>query len=97
VAAPRNLFLVLTLAASAGVHATLAPMHVAEGAGVLIMFGLSAAVLGATAVAVDRCPRPAAYSLAALVLGTLLAAYLASRRVTYGRSLMRSESTRSAP
>jgi hypothetical protein len=31
---------------------------------------------------VDRCPRPAAYSLAVLVLGTLLAAYLASRLVT---------------
>jgi hypothetical protein len=71
--------LVLTLAASAGVHTALAPAHASEGALVAAAFAGSFVVLAATAAFVDRSPRREAYWLAALLFGGLLAAYLASR------------------
>ena len=74
--------LVFALAASAGTHAALAPPHAAEGAPVPVMFAFAAAGLAATAVLVDRSRRTAAYSLAALLLGGLLAAYAVSRVAT---------------
>jgi hypothetical protein len=74
--------LVLILAASAGVHAALAPAHSSEGLPVAAGFALSSAALAVAAVVVDRSRRPEAYRLAALLLGALLATYLASRVTT---------------
>ena len=71
--------LILSLAASAGVHAALVPPHVEEGALVAVMFVLSAVALAATALFVDRRPCSAAYTTAALLLGGLLAASWGSR------------------
>ncbi len=71
--------LILSLAASAGVHAALVPPHVEEGALVAVMFVLSAVALAATDLFVDRRPCSAAYTTAALLLGGLLAAYWGSR------------------
>ena len=71
--------LVLAVAGSAGVHAALAPAHAAEGPAVALMFGLSAGLLGAVAVGVDRAGRPLVYALAAVLLAGLLTTYAASR------------------
>jgi hypothetical protein len=74
-----RVLLVLMLASSAGVHAALVPTHVGEGALVAGGFALSSAALAATAAFADTSGRPEAYWLAALLLGGLLATYLASR------------------
>lgn len=74
----RNRALILALAATAGLHAGLAPVH---GPSVGAMFVLTALVLAGAAVSVDRGAGPAALGLTALLLGGLLAAYAASRFV----------------
>jgi hypothetical protein len=73
--------LVLTLAASAGIHAALVSAHTAEGTQVAALFALSALALAGAALLVDRSDQPSAYALAAVMLGTLLALYAASRLV----------------
>jgi len=79
----RAHLLVVICAISAGVHAVLAPMHFHEGSTLGIAFGVSAAALAAVAVALDRRPesRPAMHA-AALLLGGLIAAYVATRVAT---------------
>ena len=71
--------LVLALAASAGAHAALAPSHAAEGRVVAAGFAFSAVALAIAALLVDRSDRPGAVVAAALLLGSLLTAYAASR------------------
>jgi hypothetical protein len=71
--------LVLALASSAGVHGALVPTHAAEGPVVGAMFAVSALLLGAITVHVSRAAGAVALSAAALVLATLLAAYIATR------------------
>jgi hypothetical protein len=71
--------LVLTLAASAGIHAGLVPAHAGEGTTVALLFALSAAALAATALLVDRTRRPGAVAAAAVLLLTLIVIYAASR------------------
>ena len=72
----RDRPLVLALAATAGVHAGLAPAH---GPSAGAMFVLTALALAGAAVRVDRGAGPAALGLTALLLGGLLAAYAVSR------------------
>jgi hypothetical protein len=73
--------LVLTLASSAGVHGGLVPAHAAEAPVLGVMFALSALLLAAIALRVDRAPGAAALVAAALLLAALLAAYVATRFV----------------
>jgi hypothetical protein len=73
--------LVLLLAASAGVHAALAPVHAPEGPLAGGVFVLSALGLAVVALAIDRVPGRAAAACAVLVLGSVLVAYAATRLV----------------
>ena len=73
--------LVLALAASAGVHLALVPTHAAESPPVGAMFALSALMLAALALLVDRRAGPVTPMAAALLLGSLLALYAGSRVV----------------
>jgi hypothetical protein len=73
--------LVLTLASSAGIHGGLVPAHAAEAPVLGAMFAVSALLLAAIALRVDRAPGAAALVAAALVLAALLAGYVATRLV----------------
>ena len=73
--------LVLALAGSAGVHAALTPSHAAGAPLAAPPFATSALALTALAVLVDRSQRPAVIVASALLLGALLALYVASRLV----------------
>jgi hypothetical protein len=73
--------LVLTLASSAGIHGGLVPAHAAEAPVLGVMFAVSALLLAAIALRVDRAPGAAALVAAALLLVALLAAYVATRFV----------------
>ena len=73
--------LVLTLASSAGVHGGLVPAHAAEAPMLGVMFAMSALLLAAIALRVDRARGAAALVAAALLLPALLAAYVATRFV----------------
>jgi hypothetical protein len=73
--------LVLTLASSAGIHGGLVPPHAAEAPVLGVMFAVSALLLAAIALRVDRAPGAAALAAAALLLAALLAAYVATRFV----------------
>jgi hypothetical protein len=73
--------LVLTLASSAGIHGGLVPAHAAEAPVLGVMFAVSALLLAAIALRVDRAPGAAALVAAALLLAALLAAYVATRVV----------------
>jgi hypothetical protein len=73
--------LVLALASSAGVHGGLVATHAAEAPVLGVMFALSALVLAAIALRVDRGAGAAALVAAALLLAALLAAYVATRFV----------------
>jgi len=75
-------FLVLTSAASAGVHAALTPDHLRESAGLGIAFAVSAGVLAAAALVV-RDPRFGSWApvTAGCVLAVTATAYVASRTV----------------
>jgi hypothetical protein len=70
--------LMVALSASAGIHAGLVPAHAAD-ATVGALFGVSAVALLGLAVAVDRAGGRVPAMVAALLLGSLLAAYAASR------------------
>jgi hypothetical protein len=71
---------VFACAASAGIHAGLIPEHLREEPRLGIAFALTVIVLLATAATVALKPSDrAAASLAALVLGGLVACYVASR------------------
>jgi hypothetical protein len=71
--------LVLLLAASAGVHATLAPVHAAESPLLGALFALSALGLAGVALSIDRVPGRAPPAIAVLLLGSVLGAYAATR------------------
>ena len=71
--------LVLVLAATAGVHVALVPMHAHEGSAVQILFGISAVALFATTLAVERSGGRAALASAVLLLAALIGAYAATR------------------
>ena len=73
--------LVLALAASAGAHAALVPSHAAEAPLVGMLFAASALVLAGAGVLVDRSERRAFVAAAGLLLGGLLALYVATRMV----------------
>jgi hypothetical protein len=73
--------LMLALAGSAGVHAALTPSHAAGAPLAAPPFATSALALTALAVLVDRSQRPAVIVASALLLGALLALYVASRLV----------------
>jgi hypothetical protein len=77
----RRSLLVLALAGSAGVHAALTPSHAAGAPLTALLFAASALALTALAVLVDRSARPAVIVASALLLGVLLALYVASRLV----------------
>ena len=77
----RRSVLVLVLAGSAGVHAALTPSHAAGAPLAALLFAASASLLTALAVLLDRSERPAVIVTSALVLGALLALYVASRLV----------------
>jgi hypothetical protein len=70
---------VLLLAATAGVHTALVPMHAHEAATVQIVFALSAAALFASALLVERTEGRVAVAVAAFLLAALLAAYVGTR------------------
>ena len=71
----------LALAASAGAHAALTPSHAAGAPLAALLFAAAALALTALAVLVDRTQRPLVIVAGALVLGVLLALYVASRLV----------------
>jgi hypothetical protein len=71
--------LLLALASSGGVHAGLVPSHMAEGTLLGVLFALSAVVLLGVALLLERAPGRAAAIAAALLLGSLLAAYAGAR------------------
>ena len=71
--------LLLVLAASAGIHAALIPEHASESTAAGRLFALSALALAAVAIAVDRTEGTTAVALSALLLGSLIAAYAATR------------------
>jgi hypothetical protein len=76
----RVKFLILLCAASAGVHVVLAPMHFEEGIVPGVGFVAAAVLLASVAVALDQRPQTrTATQAAALILGTLLVAYIAAR------------------
>jgi hypothetical protein len=71
---------VVICAASAGVHAALAPAHFREGPVLGLGFAAAAIALAAVAIALDRRPHSMrARHTAALLLGALILAYLATR------------------
>ena len=74
-----RLLLLLVLAASAGIHAALVPEHATESTAAGTLFALSALALTAAAIAVERSEGTTAVTLAALLLGSLIAAYAATR------------------
>jgi hypothetical protein len=72
--------LVLACAASAGVHAALAPPHWAESTASGAAFGVAAVALAASAIALDRRPLSRlALSTAAALLAGLIGAYCVTR------------------
>jgi hypothetical protein len=73
--------LVLTLASSAGIHGGPVPAHAAEATVLGVTFAVSALLLAAIALGVERAPGAAALVAAALLLAALLAAYVATRFV----------------
>lgn len=73
--------LVLALAGSAGAHAALAPSHAAGAPLAGLLFASAALALAALAVLADQSERPAVIVASALVLGALLALYVASRLI----------------
>jgi hypothetical protein len=77
----RRSMLVLALAGSAGAHAALAPSHAGGAPLVGLLFAASALALAVLAVLADRSERPTVLVGSALVLGALLALYVASRLV----------------
>lgn len=68
----------LSLAASAGIHALLAPHHADHSLGSGVSMGLAAASMGVTAVVVALCPSRAAVTAAALMLGGAMLLYAAA-------------------
>jgi hypothetical protein len=69
-----------TCAASAGIHAGIAPEHLAEEPRLGVTFIGAVLVLGATGAAVSLRPEARSVAwIAALVLGALIVAYIASR------------------
>jgi hypothetical protein len=72
---------VVALAGSAGVHAALTPSHAVAAPLAALLFAASALALTALAALVDRNERPEVLVLSALLLGALLALYVASRLV----------------
>jgi peptidoglycan/LPS O-acetylase OafA/YrhL len=77
---PARRLLVLVCAASAGVHAALAPPHWPEWATSGAAFAAAAVALAACAVALDRRPQSRlAVSAAAALLAGLIGVYLATR------------------
>jgi hypothetical protein len=76
----RVRLLTLICAASAGVHAVLAPSHFQEELNLGVGFAAAAAALGIVAVAIDRRPQSqSAMHAAALLLGALIVAYTLTR------------------
>jgi hypothetical protein len=73
--------LVLLLASSAGVHAALVPVHAVQTPALGALFALSTLGLAGVALSIDRVPGRTAAACAALLLGSLLAAYTATRLV----------------
>jgi hypothetical protein len=73
--------LVLALASSAGVHGALVPTHAAEAPLLGATFALSAVLLAGIALRIDRASGPLALAAAAVLLASLLAAYVATRFV----------------
>jgi hypothetical protein len=73
--------LVLLLAASAGVHAALLPVHAGETPLLGALFALAALGLAGVALSIDRLPGRAPAAIAVLLLGSLLGAYAATRLV----------------
>ena len=71
--------LVIACAWSAGLHAALVPDHWAESDAAGVAFALSALMLLAVALAVERVGGQRAAGAAALLLAALLAIYVASR------------------
>jgi hypothetical protein len=62
------------------VHAVLAPLHFQEGPALGLGFAVAAIALAAVAIGLDRRPHSArARQAAALLLGALILAYLATR------------------
>ena len=81
---------VVTCAVSAGIHAALAPDHLAEGIGAGVGFLAAAALLAALAVALTRRPESTASMLGAVVvLVGLIASYGAA--VTTGLPVLHPE------
>ena len=66
---------ILTCAASAGIHAALAPAHFAEGAGPGTGFVVAAVFLGALAVALTRNPTQRTLLVAVAVFTGLIVSY----------------------
>ena len=71
----------LALAASAGAHAALVPSHAAERPLTGMLFAVSALALAGVSVMVDRSERRVVVVAAVLLLGGLIALYVASRMV----------------
>lgn len=74
-----SLLLVVSCAASGGLHAALVPAHAGRGITTPALFAVSAVVLVAVALAVERDGGRVPVGAAALVLTGLLALYAASR------------------
>ena len=85
--------LVLMLASSAGIHGGLVPAHAAEAPVLGAMFALSALLLAAIALRVDKAPGAAALVAAALLFAVLLAAYVRRDSWRWRRSRTPSRST----
>ena len=66
---------ILACAISAGIHAALIPSHLEEGRAAAAGFAVSAALLGALAMAVTRSARPLLFAGAGIVFGGLIASY----------------------
>jgi drug/metabolite transporter (DMT)-like permease len=72
--------LIVICAASAGVHAVLAPAHFQESPSLGVGFAVAAVALAAFAIGLDRWPQSrSAVHAAAVLLGALLIAYAATR------------------
>jgi hypothetical protein len=75
--------LIVICAASAGVHAVLAPAHSQESLSLGVGFAITAVALAAIAIGLDRRPQSrTAIHAAAFLLGALLVAYVATRVTT---------------
>jgi drug/metabolite transporter (DMT)-like permease len=72
----RRNVVVLTCAASAGIHAALVPDHLEEGAGAGTGFVVAAVLLGALAVVLTHRPSRRAVAATAAVFAGLLVSYL---------------------